>query len=331
MTNDATRASSSADTSARRRPALEIAVTSAAGAVTARDGGADRVELCSALELGGVTPSQGLVEAAVATGVPVHALVRCRPGGFAYDADELDVMVREIRALVRSGVAGVVVGALREDGSLDVDALRWFVEAALDAAAPRHRVAGPQDVAEVPPRGVGSARVPGVSPLEPRTLVSRPLEPRPLEPRPLEPRTLEPRPLEPRPLEITVHRAVDRAADPVAAVTALAGLGVTRVLTSGGSSTVGAGLASGVLPRLVEVAGDVQVMAGGGVQLGDVPALVAAGVDAVHLSAKRARAVRAFSSRSGTTVSLGTEASTDSWFETDHDLVRAARHALDQA
>ncbi|WP_277959627.1 copper homeostasis protein CutC [Frigoribacterium faeni] len=311
MTNDATRASSSADPSARRRPALEIAVTSAAGAVTARDGGADRVELCSALELGGVTPSQGLVEAAVATGVPVHALVRCRPGGFAYDADELDVMVREIRALVRSGVAGVVVGALREDGSLDVDALRWFVEAALDAAAPRHRVAGPQDLAETPPRGVGSARVPGASPLEPRTL--------------------EPRPLEPRPLEITVHRAVDRAADPVAAVTALAGLGVTRVLTSGGSSTVGAGLASGVLPRLVEVAGDVQVMAGGGVQLGDVPALVAAGVDAVHLSAKRARAVRASSSRSGTTVSLGTEASTDSWFETDHDLVRAARHALDQA
>lgn len=321
MTNDATRASSSADPSARRRPALEIAVTSAAGAVTARDGGADRVELCSALELGGVTPSQGLVEAAVATGVPVHALVRCRPGGFAYDADELDVMVREIRALVRSGVAGVVVGALREDGSLDVDALRWFVEAALDAAAPRHRVAGPQDLAETPPRGVGSARVPGASPLEPRTLESLPLEPR----------TLEPRPLEPRPLEITVHRAVDRAADPVAAVTALAGLGVTRVLTSGGSSTVGAGLASGVLPRLVEVAGDVQVMAGGGVQLGDVPALVAAGVDAVHLSAKRARAVRASSSRSGTTVSLGTEASTDSWFETDHDLVRAARHALDQA
>ncbi|MBD8484691.1 copper homeostasis protein CutC [Frigoribacterium sp. CFBP 8759] len=306
MTNDATRASSSADTSARRRPALEIAVTSAAGAVTARDGGADRVELCSALELGGVTPSQGLVEATVATGVPVHALVRCRPGGFAYDADELDVMVREIRALVRSGVAGVVVGALREDGSLDVDALRWFVEAALDAAAPPHRVAGPQDVAETPPRGVRSARVPGASPLEPR-------------------------PLEPRPLEITVHRAVDRAADPVAAVTALAGLGVTRVLTSGGSSTVGAGLASGVLPRLVEVAGDVQVMAGGGVQLGDVPALVAAGVDAVHLSAKRARAGRASSSRSGTTVSLGTEASTDSWFETDHDLVRAARHALDQA
>ena len=316
MTNDATRASSSADPSARRRPALEIAVTSAAGAVTARDGGADRVELCSALELGGVTPSQGLVEAAVATGVPVHALVRCRPGGFAYDADELDVMVREIRALVRSGVAGVVVGALREDGSLDVDALRWFVEAALDAAAPRHRVAGPQDVAEVPPRGVGSARVPGVSPLEPRTLESLPLEPRTLEP---------------RPLEITVHRAVDRAADPVAAVTALAGLGVTRVLTSGGASTVGAGLASGVLPRLVEVAGDVQVMAGGGVQLGDVPALVAAGVDAVHLSAKRARAVRASSSRSGTTVSLGTEASTDSWFETDPELVRAARHALDQA
>jgi copper homeostasis protein len=273
MTNDETRASSSAVPSARSRPALEIAVTSAAGAVTARDGGADRVELCSALELGGVTPSQGLAEAAVATGVPVHALVRCRPGGFVYDPDELDVMVREIRALVRSGVAGVVVGALREDGSLDVDAVRWFVEAALDAAGPRPAA---------------------------------------------------------RPLEITVHRAVDRAADPVAAVSALAGLGVTRVLTSGGASTVGAGLASGVLPRLVEAAGDVQVMAGGGVRLDDVAALVAARVDAVHLSAKRARAARSSSSRSGSVVSLGTEASTDSWFETDSELVRAARHALDQ-
>lgn len=303
MPYDATRASSSAVgsavPSACSRPALEIAVTSAAGAVTARDGGADRVELCSALELGGVTPSQGLVEATVATGVPVHALVRCRPGGFAYDADELDVMVREIRALVRSGVAGVVVGALREDGSLDVDAVRWFVEAALDAAA--HARLTPQEPAETPARALGSRRVPGASPLEPR------------------------------PLEITVHRAVDRAADPVAAVAALAGLGVTRVLTSGGASAVGAGLASGVLPRMVEVSGDVQVMAGGGVQLGDVPALVAAGVDAVHLSAKRARAARASSSRSATTVSLGTEASTDSWFETDPELVRAARHALDQA
>ncbi|WP_396599892.1 copper homeostasis protein CutC [Frigoribacterium sp. R86507] len=296
MTTDATRASSSAATSARSRPALEIAVTSAAGAVTARDGGADRVELCSALELGGVTPSQGLVEAAVATGVPVHALVRCRPGGFVYDADELDVMVREIRALVRSGVAGVVVGALREDGSLDVDAVRWFVEAALDAAAAPHPSTTPQELAETPARAPGSRRLPGVSPLQ-----------------------------------ITVHRAVDRAADPVAAVAALVGLGVTRVLTSGGASRVGAGLASGMLTRMVEVAGDVQVMAGGGVQLGDVPTLVAAGVDAVHLSAKRAQAVRASSSRSGTTVSLGTEASTDSWFETDPELVRAARHALDQA
>lgn len=295
MTTDATRASSSVATTARSRAALEIAVTSAAGAVTARDGGADRVELCSALELGGVTPSQGLAEAAVATGVPVHALVRCRPGGFAYDADELDVMVREIRALVRSGVAGVVVGALRDDGSLDVDAVRWFVDAALDAAGQQPGTT-PQELAETPARAPGSRQVPGVSSLE-----------------------------------VTVHRAVDRAADPVAAVAALAGLGVTRVLTSGGASTVGEGLASGVLPRLVEVAGDVQVMAGGGVQLGDVPALVAAGVDAVHLSAKRAQAARASASRSGSVVSLGTEASTDSWFETDPDLVRAARHALDEA
>lgn len=290
MTTDAPRASSARATRAGEA-SLEIAVTGVAGAVVARDGGADRVELCSALELGGVTPSQGLTEAAVATGVPVHALVRCRPGGFVYDADELDVMIREIRTLVRSGVAGVVVGALRADGTLDVDAVRWFVEAARDATA---------------------------------ALPTRPLEPHPLKPRPL-----EQRPLERRPLDITVHRAVDRAADPVAAVAALAGLGVTRVLTSGGASTVGAGLASGVLPRMVAASGDVQVMAGGGVQLGDMPALVAARVDAVHLSAKRAVATRA-SSAAVSAVSLGEQASSDTWFETDPGLVRAARHALDR-
>ncbi len=152
--------------------ALEIAVTSPAGAVTARDGGADRVELCVGLELGGLTPSQALVETTHETGIPAHALVRCRPGGFVHDRDEVSLMEREVRTVLRSGAAGVVVGALRADRTLDVDALRRFVDAARAVSA----------VAEV-----------------------------------------------------TLHRAVDHAADPVAAVALLADLGFTRVLTSGGA------------------------------------------------------------------------------------------------
>lgn len=115
--------------------ALEIAVTSPAGAVSARDGGADRVELCVGLELGGLTPSQALVETTHETGIPAHALVRCRPGGFVHDRDEVALMEREVRTVLRSGAAGVVVGALRADRTLDVDALRRFVDAARAVSA----------------------------------------------------------------------------------------------------------------------------------------------------------------------------------------------------
>lgn len=87
--------------------------------------------------------------------------------------------------------------------------------------------------------------------------------------------------------EVTFHRAIDTLADPVAALDALAALGVTRVLTSGGAARAIDGL-----DQLAELAArgrelGVQIMAGGGVRPEDVAALVGAGVSAVHLSAKR--------------------------------------------
>lgn len=115
--------------------ALEIAVAGVAGARAARDGGADRVELCSALELGGVTPSAALVEATCAVGLPVQVLVRCRPGDFVYDAEEIALMAAEVRSVIASGAAGVVVGALTADGGLDTEAMRRLVDAARDTAS----------------------------------------------------------------------------------------------------------------------------------------------------------------------------------------------------
>ncbi len=113
---------------------LEIAVQDVAGARTALRGGADRIELCSALHVGGLTPSAGLVEAVLeATGGQgsfVHALVRSRPGGYVYDADEVDTMRRDIRALKTAGAHGVVVGALTAGGGIDLDALARWAEAA---------------------------------------------------------------------------------------------------------------------------------------------------------------------------------------------------------
>jgi len=69
----------------------------------------------------------------------VHTLIRTRPGGFVYDPTELDVLVRDVRAAVRAGAAGVVVGALTTCGDVDEDALRALVEAAGDASVTFNR------------------------------------------------------------------------------------------------------------------------------------------------------------------------------------------------
>jgi copper homeostasis protein len=254
--------------------ALEIAVTSPAGARIALAGGADRVELCVALELGGVTPSQALVEAAVAAGLPVHVLVRCRPGDFRYDADEIALMTAEVRSVLAAGAAGVVVGALTGSGSLDTAAIRRWADAA------------------------GTA-------------------------------------------EVTLHRAIDRSADPVAAAAVAAELGLTRILTSGGAATAGAGVAT--IERMAAAAPGIQVMAGGGVRTADIPALVAAGAAAVHLSAKRAASPRdagpatsesrdalaplASPRDAGPAVPMGS-ADDDTHLVTDPAVVAAARTAL---
>lgn len=124
---------------------VEIAVQDAAGTRIALEGGATRIELCQALGLGGLTPSIGLVETAVALAAEasapsfVHVLVRPRGGGFVYDADELDTIERDIRAVIAAGADGVVVGALTEDGDLDVDVVERFVDAAGAADVTVHR------------------------------------------------------------------------------------------------------------------------------------------------------------------------------------------------
>ena len=111
--------------------------------------GATRVELCQGLALGGITPSAGLVEAAVAAShasatathrAQVHALIRARSGGFVYSTDELGVMLADIRAAAQAGVDGVVVGSQLASGELDLEALARMREAAGDAQLSLHRV-----------------------------------------------------------------------------------------------------------------------------------------------------------------------------------------------
>ncbi|WP_426998417.1 copper homeostasis protein CutC [Pseudarthrobacter sp. N5] len=242
---------------------LEIAVVGADGAGIAAAEGADRIELCSSLELGGITPTQGLMEAAVERvdgRLEIHPLIRCRPGDFVYSAAELDTMARESRHLLAQGASGVVMGALGVDGGVDFLATRFLAEAA--------RNANPE-------------------------------------------------------AQLTFHRAIDQSPDALAAVDMLIELGFSRVLSSGHAATAGAGL--GTLERMVQLAaGRLQIMAGGGLTLRDIPAMKRSGLDAVHLSAKKT-----VSTLKTGAISLGVADGADptAYQVTDAEAVRAARVA----
>ncbi|SFJ00531.1 copper homeostasis protein [Phyllobacterium sp. CL33Tsu] len=98
---------------------LEICVDSPEGLAAAIAGGADRIELCSALEVGGLTPTPGLIGQAAVALIPIYAMIRPRPGHFVYGEADIDAMLREIDAMRSAGLAGVVFGANHADGTLD--------------------------------------------------------------------------------------------------------------------------------------------------------------------------------------------------------------------
>ena len=83
----------------------------------------DRIELCQNLEQGGITPSPGMIEYALAMGLETHVLIRPRPGGFFYDRDTIEIMLRDIRESKAIGAHGVVVGVLNEEGWIHQEAL----------------------------------------------------------------------------------------------------------------------------------------------------------------------------------------------------------------
>jgi copper homeostasis protein len=111
------------------RVLLEICCGSIDDAIEAEKGGADRVELCSALFLGGLTPSVGTIqEAKRRLKIPVVVMVRPRGGGFAYSEAEMASMERDAEAAVEAGADGVVFGILQADGRIDVSRCRRIRE-----------------------------------------------------------------------------------------------------------------------------------------------------------------------------------------------------------
>ncbi|WP_072688217.1 copper homeostasis protein CutC [Rhodococcus marinonascens] len=203
-------------------PVLELAVQDVEGAGVAQRVGAVRVELCTALgATGGLTPSIGMIEAIAGQGIAVHPLVRCRPGGFVYDVDEIEVMARDVLAAVNAGASGVVLGALTPDQYVDRETLSRLLDG-----------------------------------------------------------------VDPSVIEVTFHRAMDVVDDWAAALDAIVESGITRVLTSGGAPRCIDGVEA-LSGMVAHARGRIQVMAGGGIRIEDIAAVVHTGVDAVHLSARR--------------------------------------------
>lgn len=114
---------------------LEVCVDSTASALAAKRGGANRLELCADLIVGGTTPSLTLVQQVRAeTGLPVRALLRPRFGDFCYDSYELAQMEQLAAELVEAGADGIVTGVLTPEGALDAGAMQPIYAAARKAA-----------------------------------------------------------------------------------------------------------------------------------------------------------------------------------------------------
>ncbi len=114
-----------------RLPLIEICVEGIDGLLAAQAAGADRVELCASLVEGGITPSFGMVRAALELAtIPFHVIVRPRGGDFLYSDAEYRSMLADVRALRELGVAGVVVGCLNADGTIDEKRMSELVQAA---------------------------------------------------------------------------------------------------------------------------------------------------------------------------------------------------------
>ena len=201
---------------------IEICADSLDQVIAARQSGAARVELCSALEVGGLTPGPGLTtKCALIQGIEIHSMIRPRAGGFSYNPDELVIMDFDIRSQYEGGAKGVVFGILDEDGSLNIPNNKKLLTKA---------------------KSLG--------------------------------------------LETTFHRAFDLTSDPFRALEQIIEMGFDRILTSGLHSTAIEGIEV-IRDLVLRSNGRIQIMAGSGVNPGNIVELQKTGIDAVHFSARK--------------------------------------------
>lgn len=119
---------------------LEVCADSVQSAVAAQEGGADRIELCSGLVIGGLSPSPALFkQIRKYTDLKIRILLRPRFGDFCYDDYEFQTLKEEVEMFRELGADGVVIGMLNPDGTLDMERMEVLVNAAGDIGITLHR------------------------------------------------------------------------------------------------------------------------------------------------------------------------------------------------
>ena len=119
---------------------LECCVDSVESAIAAKKGGADRIELCSALVIGGLSPSQALYwKIREQVDLPIRVLLRPRFGDFCYTDFEHEIIKEEIRSFRKLGADGIVIGTMKPDGTLNVEQMKELIEEAQGMSVTLHR------------------------------------------------------------------------------------------------------------------------------------------------------------------------------------------------
>src|SRR5579862_1946782 len=123
-----------------KRISIEVCVDSVASALAAERGGADRIELCSNLREGGITPSAGTIDVVRSRiSLPVHVMIRPRSGNFCYSDDDFEIMRRDVLMAQKTGAHGVVLGILAPDRTVDLPRTSELVQLARPLSVTFHR------------------------------------------------------------------------------------------------------------------------------------------------------------------------------------------------